>query len=435
MSIPFNANDNHSLYQGSLAGVSDGELRALALQLAKLGTSLRTQDSSVHLRKLRKIRKIQQEKERVISGSVKKWCSEHALREHSQQAKHYDSCLSKQCLVADNSRAFSMKDIVVKSKENSVWEALERGNALNKICKENNWKAASITLTCPAFMHHSSRNWDGSTPIEQQRHLQKCFVKFRSALSALGIEEGDDWLALKAAEPHLDGTVHWHLCVIASMKNMKVISELLRKYYLEEHHPEERGARQRRVKFEVAKDGEDSKKITAYAAKFALISNLPEVLHKTEEHVNNARRYAAWRKRWGIRGFSFCGLAPVGLWRECRSRYYDSNEEMNLVKYAQAGDYFKFHMEWKKLGGHDKIQSIHEEHINKYSEKIKRCIGHFIKASAEIIALKVRNAVIKTINTAKSLVTLIVNEPSRHKQTGKSEILRQKGIEEDEIPF
>jgi len=419
----------------ALLGVSIEGLQAIAQREAHLGVTARSKDPSVHLRKLRELQNIVQETECIKSGLVKKWCSLRTLKESLQQKERFDSINLSKFLIADSGDGISMKDIVDESKKNFVWEALERGNALNKIREENNWKAASVTLTCCGFMHHSSKKWDGSTPVEQQVHLQGCWKRFRSALSKLGIEEGEDWLALKGAEPHWDGTVHWQLCIIASEENMAVIFKLLKKYYLDDHYPDERGAKKRRVKIRIADNGEDANKIANYVAKYALMSHLPEVMHKTEEHIDNARRYAAWRKRWKIRGFSFCGLAPVGLWRECRSRQFDSAEEMDLVKYAQAGDYYAFHNEWKRLGGRLEVKSIHVEYINKYSEKIKKCIGHFIKHSAEVIAVKVRNAVIKTVHAAKALVTLVVNEPSKGKDPTEGMISQRESVKDDELPF
>ncbi|RLL50699.1 hypothetical protein D8Y20_11335 [Mariprofundus sp. EBB-1] len=430
-----NTIERHTGHPEPLLGLSGRELQEMALQQAQLGTSLRSQDPSVHLRKLYELKKIQEETESIKFRAVKKWCSLRTLKESLQQKERFDSINLNKFLIADSGDGISMKDVVDESKENFVWEALERGNALNKIREEKNWIAASVTLTCCAFMHHSSRRWNGSTPIEQQEHLQRCWEKFRSALLKHGIVAGEDWLALKGAEPHQDGTVHWQLCIVASKVHMKVISKLLKKYYLYDHHPNEWGAKKRRVKIKVAESGEDANKIANYVAKYALMSHLPEFMHKTEEHIDNARRYAAWRKRWKIRGFSFCGLAPVGLWRECRSRQFDLDNEMDLVKYAQAGDYYAFHNEWKHLGGRSEVKSIHIEYINKYSEKIKKCIGHFIKHSAEVIAVKVRNAVIKTINAAKTLVTLVVNKPSRQEDSIEAVISQKESINDDELPF
>lgn len=177
------------------------------------------------------------------------------------------------------------------------------------------------TVTCPSRFHavrfEGGRNprHDGSTPRDAQAHLVETWAKCRAALARRGVR----LYGFRIAEPHHDGCPHWHLLMFMPAESVQGARALVLRYFLEDHDPDEPGAREQRCKFvdiDPARAGAAGY-VAKYVAKsidgFGLESDLlgnPALIA--------AERVEAWASTWGIRQFQQIGGAPVGVWRELR---------------------------------------------------------------------------------------------------------------------
>lgn len=178
------------------------------------------------------------------------------------------------------------------------------------------------TLTCPSRYHpvrakSCTRNptYDGYTPREAQRYLSNIWARIRSALA----REGIGIYGVRVAEPHHDGTPHWHLLMWMAPGHAPRVAEVMRDYALAES-PEEPGAQRNR--FQSVEIDYSRGTAAGYIAKYISKNINGEQYVDADEYgkdmKTSAPRVAAWAAVWGIRQFQFVGLPSVTVWREVR---------------------------------------------------------------------------------------------------------------------
>jgi len=182
-------------------------------------------------------------------------------------------------------------------------------------------EAAFITLTCPSSWHcrHSKTGapnlrWNSSTPKEANDYLALVWSRIRAKLARDGIPV----YGIRIAEPHHDGTPHWHFLLFHHHEHRKPLQDIFRTYALAEDG-DERGAKQHRVKFEWIDKAKGS--ATGYVVKYIAKSIDgfgvgEDWFGSPAEHAAN--RIVAWARTWGIRQFQQIGSASVTVWREYR---------------------------------------------------------------------------------------------------------------------
>lgn len=216
--------------------------------------------------------------------------------------------------------------------------AIRRGELMTRIKGCEEWATAQgmvgefATLTTPSRFHstkHTGKKnpeWAGATPKDGQQWLCGMWAKARAALARRGL----GILGFRIAEPHHDGTPHWHALWWAPAEQAEEIREIVAHYWLSDGGREP-GAGKHRAKFERI----DPRKggACAYLAKY-IAKNIDDAGavgaegHRDEaegvqmeiEGGSNgyARRVAAWASLHGIRQFQALGQPPVTVWRELR---------------------------------------------------------------------------------------------------------------------
>lgn len=178
-----------------------------------------------------------------------------------------------------------------------------------------------VTLTCPSRMHArlsatgaTNPAYDDTTPKRAQAHLVDLWARIRSSLR----HNYASPYGLRIAEPHHDGTPHWHLLLFVSPLHVDAVKNTIRRYALIDS-PDERGAQDYRVKFEhinPAKGG-----AAHYIAKY-IGKNIDGTGIDMDDNgvpaAESITRVTAWARLHGIHQFDFIGGPPVGLWRELR---------------------------------------------------------------------------------------------------------------------
>ncbi len=194
-------------------------------------------------------------------------------------------------------------------------ELMARARGMGELADRAGWACMLITVTVPSRMHATPGNnrYDSTSPDCAQRYLTGVWARTRAAWARAGIRTH----GLRAAEPHRDGTPHWHLAVWVPGEDMAAAYETLERYALADS-PDEPGARAHRITMTVA----DSVRAVGYVAKY-VAKNVDGAYLATDQASglpagDGAARARAWASCWGIRQFQAWGQAPVGIWRELR---------------------------------------------------------------------------------------------------------------------
>lgn len=258
-----------------------------------------------------------------------------------QQRKNHDYLRAMIIENIDNpEEQVELFDMFLKSSSNPALrrnEMMVRLRGLEEWAEENNNEALFLTLTAPSSFHAGNNNkkWSGVNPRETQNYLNKVWQQFRALLSKRNIK----FYGMRVAEPHKDGTPHWHALAYVPAEHKEEVIRLFKQKALE-LDGNEKGAAEHRCKVEKCDKTKGS--ATAYIAKyiaknidgFALAGEVSDEDPTLSLH-DNALRVRAWASRWGIRQFQFYGGASICVWRELR-RLISGQADDEIINKAQA---------------------------------------------------------------------------------------------------
>lgn len=186
--------------------------------------------------------------------------------------------------------------------------------------KEGGWVNLFFTITCPSrfhsFNHEGQVNgrFSGQTPREGQGYLCSLWEKARAKLA----RENIDYFGFRVAEPHHDGTPHWHISIFVKADQQVRLVDTLQWYALRDS-PEEPGAEKYRFKVVEVELGKAAGYIAKYVAKNIDGFGVGNDFENAEPAVKTAARVKAWASVWGIRQFQQVGGAGVTVWRKMRT--------------------------------------------------------------------------------------------------------------------
>ncbi|WP_018355814.1 replication endonuclease [Rodentibacter pneumotropicus] len=258
-----------------------------------------------------------------------------------QQRKNHDYLRAMIIENIDNpEEQVELFDMFLKSSANPALrrnEMMVRLRGLEEWAEENNNEAIFLTLTAPSSFHagNGNKKWSGVNPRDTQKYLNKVWQQFRALLAKRNIK----FYGMRVAEPHKDGTPHWHSLAYVPAEHKEEVIRLFKQKALE-LDGNEKGAAEHRCKVEECDKAKGS--ATAYIAKyiaknidgFALAGEVSDEDPTLNLH-DNALRVRAWASRWGIRQFQFYGGASISVWRELR-RLISGQADDEIISKAQA---------------------------------------------------------------------------------------------------
>ncbi|MEW8023090.1 MAG: replication endonuclease [Candidatus Thiodiazotropha sp.] len=281
--------------------------------------------------------------------------NENLLRRRERQRRNRNLMETLQ-VVNELGEAFNLQEVIDGSLSNPV---LRRNELMARIAgceiyaKQNGYEALFLTLTCPSRFHarygksgDPNPQYDGSRPSDGQAYLNRVWSRARAAMARKGI----DMFGIRIAEPHHDGTPHWHILVFVCPDQAEPLISILHHYALQDS-PDEPGAQQRRFKVEKI----DPAKGTAigYVAKY-ISKNVDgfgiNIDESGLEAPKAAERVKAWSTAWGIRQFQLFGGPPVSVWRELRM-LRDDVENLEIEAARQAADQGEWAVFIEVMGG------------------------------------------------------------------------------------
>lgn len=268
---------------------------------------------------------------RIISGKtrlgVSKYVSETAKKEFMTRKRAGNEYLKN--MVARNletEQEISMIDVVAGSVANPEIrrkELMTRMRGFEDIAEENKLMGGFFTITSPSKYHafsvvkrgkkHVSINnkkYQGANPAQTQNYLCKQWQKVRAKLKRLEVP----LMGFRVAEPHHDGTPHWHALFFFSDQHEQIINSVMREYFLAEDREEL--INDETPRFDYKRIDKKRGTATGYIAKYIAKNIDGYQLDGSEK--GEALNACAWASLWGIRQFQQIGGAPVGVWRELR---------------------------------------------------------------------------------------------------------------------
>ena len=302
-------------------------------------------------RRLKRIRKIMREHLAIAMGQVSAKASPYAswdcIQEHKvQQKKNWDFIQGQLLREETTGEEVEMEDMVLKSMSNPAirrHELMVRCRGCEDIGNELGLQGLFLTLTTPSKYHNSYKkggfipHWNGASPREAQTYLNKVWQRIRAKLGRDEIR----WFGIRVAEPHHDGTPHWHLLIWVKPEHVAKVRDVFIRYAVdedkEELYPffdrnEKRAAKKQSIqgpfnyqpRCDFGYIDPEKGTATGYIAKY-ISKNIDgyamgeEVSKETGQSVQAmAKNVNAWKSRWGIRQFQFFGGAPVTTYRELR---------------------------------------------------------------------------------------------------------------------
>lgn len=235
-----------------------------------------------------------------------------------------------------------------------------------------------VTGTAPACMHamkkttgRQNRLFDGTDPREAQSWISRQWARIRAALARLEVR----FYGVRVAEPHHDGTPHWHMLVfIEGAASVSQFQEVFRKQIirgdwkptkkadliaqgraqgltikaatlaaglaLEAEEAEQtrreladKGRQEHACDFKLieAEKGSAAGYLVKYLAKNISGERMGDDDEAGKPATETAGRVLAWASCWGIRQFQVIGGPPVGVWRELR-RIKEQPEQLELFE-------------------------------------------------------------------------------------------------------
>ncbi len=225
-------------------------------------------------------------------------------------------------------------------------ELMTRIRGFENICNELGYVGEFYTLTAPSKYHattkagYRNRKWNGASPSDTQSYLTGLWARIRAKLHREEIRI----FGIRVAEPHHDGTPHWHMLMFMLPEDVERVRLIIRDYAWEEDRHELRSDKAKKARFHAEAIDPEKGSATGYVAKY-ISKNIDgyaldgetddesgELLKETAPAVS------AWAARWHIRQFQFIGGAPVTVYRELR-RLADSETAHGLsIEFAAVHD-------------------------------------------------------------------------------------------------
>lgn len=260
------------------------------------------------------------------------YASDVTVERRGQQRRRNAKNLAETIAVnLDTDQEFTLAELAEKSTANPRirhGELMTRISGFEAVAKGVGDVAEFVTITTPSKYHPKrtgangkpidNDKFEGATPRDAQRYLTKVWALIRAKLARMAVRV----YGFRVAEPHHDGTPHWHMILFCMRSNLQTLRDVIRHYALREDGTEQ-GALKHRVTFESIdpRKGSAAGYIAKYVSKNIDGGNY-QVQGDFEGGAHDAYvptpRVEAWASTWGIRQFQQIGGAPVGIWRELR---------------------------------------------------------------------------------------------------------------------
>ena len=214
-----------------------------------------------------------------VSRATSPYASKDAIREVASRRLSAINYL-KQCQLenVESGETLSLLDTVLASISNPKLRRMELMTliaGIEDVADRQQDCGLFITLTTPSKYHPLktagtgfspvfNKKWDQQafTPKDAQRYLVAVWAKIRTTFKDRNLKV----YGVRVVEPHHDGTPHWHMMLFTPQDQQQKVTEVMRRYALEED-PDEPGASASRFNCKPLNRGGAAGYIAKYVAK------------------------------------------------------------------------------------------------------------------------------------------------------------------------
>ncbi len=356
------------------------------------------------------------EKHAIAFGMVHRraglYASDEACARHAEQQRRNRLMLEGSTIENEDGEQFDLDDIADKSMANP---ALRKGELMTRArgCEEYaaafGHVAAFYTITAPSRMHArkavsetfvvENPKYDGTSPREAQAYISQQWGKARAKLARMGLVP----YGVRVAEPHHDGTPHWHVLLFMPAAAMPTVTEVLR-HYASEIDAEELGSDSaRKARFHAERIDPEKGSAAGYLMKY--IGKNIDGINATGESIGDdfeavgvsaadgAQRVRAWASTWSIRQFQTIGQPSVTIWRELRRlREMGQGELFPFWTAADSGQWKDFMAQMGGIGIPRKDRPLQLEKVA--APGMRNAYGE--DAGPQIVGVSLRGVIFET---------------------------------------
>ncbi|HCP0892040.1 TPA: replication endonuclease [Escherichia coli] len=263
----------------------------------------------------------------LVSKKASPYVSYEAVMHKREQRRKSLEFFRSHELVNEDGDTLDMEDVVNASSSNPAHrrnEMMACVKGLELIAEMRGDCAVFYTITCPSRFHSTLNNgrpnptWTNATVRQSSDYMVGMFAAFRKAMHKTGLR----WYGVRVAEPHHDGTVHWHLMCFMRKKDRRAITALLRKFAIRVDREELGNNTGPRFKSELINPRKGTP--TSYIAKY-ISKNIDgrglagEISKETGKSLrDNAEYVNAWASLHRVQQFRFFGIPGRQAYRELR---------------------------------------------------------------------------------------------------------------------
>lgn len=291
------------------------------------------------MRQIRRLQALEVERVKRLRGDVgagrQLYCSDWNVKRLARAIVRNAQTLAGVEAINDDGEVFTLDELQqlgVANPEIRRSELMVRMRGFEEVAAKYGHKGEFWTFTTPSRFHRMTKvknsktpkvfknpNWDGSCPDAGQDWLSNKWASIRSKFDREGIR----CYGFRVAEPHHDGTPHWHLLLFFHPDEAAQARKIARHYLWKTDSPGEPGAWRHRFNSKAI----DPEKGTAagYLAKYVSkningtgLGDLESDEDGTTTLAESANRVRSWASAWGIRQFQQIGGPSVTVWRELR---------------------------------------------------------------------------------------------------------------------
>ncbi|MGO2367339.1 MAG: replication endonuclease [Serratia sp. (in: enterobacteria)] len=259
------------------------------------------------------------------------YISQDALVHKREQRRKAMEFFKAHELVNEDGVTLSMEDVITASNSNPKHrrnEMMACAKGLEQLAEMRGDCAVFYTITCPSKYHATlssgmpNPKWNHTTPRETSDYLVNLFASIRKALHRQGLR----WYGLRVAEPHHDGTVHWHLLCFMRKKDRKAITTIMRNFAIRTDRAELGPGMGKNIKprFDVELITKSKGSPTSYIAKYVSKNidgrGLKDTISKEtgKSLKDTVENVTAWSSLHRVQQFRFFGIPSRQAYRELR---------------------------------------------------------------------------------------------------------------------